>query len=1084
MEYFLEKEFKNPDKRYRGAPFWAWNTKLEKETLLRQIEIFKEMGFGGYHIHTRVGLDTEYLGKEFLELVKHCVEKGKDMDLLTYLYDEDRWPSGFAGGKVTKTPEYRVRHLLFTKVPYQKEDLAADKNYMANFAVGVRSGEGELLACYDIIINTEGRLTGFRRIEEGDKAEGEKWYAYAETNPAHSWYNGGTYVDVLNKRAIDFFLQNTHEVYKAKLGHEFGKYIPAIFTDEPHMLYKENLPDAFSAKDVFMPWTEEILSLYKAQFGIELLDCIPELFWELPEDRDSYGRYCYHKLLADLFEMSYAKNIGDWCGKNGIGFTGHYLYEETLFMQNRSDGDLLRMYRHMDLPGMDLLFNEVDLTTAKQVQSIVHQYGKKGAMSELYGVTNWSFDFRGYKFQGDWQAALGITLRVPHLSLMTLAGEMKRDFPASIFYQAPWYREFKQIENHFARINLILEQGNPCVRLAVIHPIESYWTAFGPEDETGALRRDMDQDFMNLINWLLTGNIDFDYLSEGLLPELCPEVNYPLQAGQMRYEMVLVPNCISLRESTIMILEKFARAGGSVVVVGDYLRVSDGKRAETLRLRMEGFSGRIPFSRHDILKVAEKLRDVEIRKMDGTIHEGYIHQLKQIDRDKILFIAPVKEPVSRDISTKEELCITLKGTYNPICYDTFSGRIYELPAEYEAGITKIRKVMYGYDSLLLWLKAGLKAENTNKEVQEMQKGVRWLSSFLETEIAYELEEPNVLLLDMAEVSLDGEEYTAVEEILRIDTKIRKRLNLPLRTFSMAQPYTRACLKNHRTVLNAPLCGILRRDLGSVAPLRSRYRSLPPTKWSIRPGTSIFQTRSREKKRPEHILRLRYHIESNIELEMVSLALEEREQTVIVWNGERISNVQTGWYVDEKIQKVCLGRLLTGINILELELPFGEDTNLEPAYLLGNFGVRVTGRKAVITSKPEKITFGSVVGQNLDFYSGNLYYCLNVNCPEGKLRIRANKYRGALIGVYIDDERKGSIIFPPYEFDITGLAPGMHRLKLCLFGNRYNTFSHLHSTDESVKNESRPSLWRTEGEAWCYEYVLVQFGILKAPEIYV
>ena len=1029
MEYFLEEEFKNPDKRYRGAPFWAWNTKLDKKTLLRQIEVFKEMGFGGYHIHTRVGLDTAYLREEFLELVKLCVEKGKETDLLTYLYDEDRWPSGFAGGKVTQNTEYRVRHLLFTKIPYKKEDLTADKNYMANFAVGVRSGEGALLACYDIIINTEGKLSGYRRIQESDKAEGDKWYAYAETNPVHSWYNGGTYVDVLNKKAIDFFLQSTHEVYKLKLGHEFGKYIPAIFTDEPHMLYKENLPNAFSEKDVFMPWTEDILHLYKAQFGIELLDCIPELFWELPEDRNSYGRYCYHKLLADLFEISYAKNIGDWCRKNGIGFTGHYLYEETLFMQNRSDGDLLRMYRHMDLPGMDLLFNEVDLTTAKQIQSIVHQYGKKGAMSELYGVTNWSFDFRGYKFQGDWQAALGITLRVPHLSLMTLAGEMKRDFPASIFYQVPWYREFKQIEDHFARINLVMEQGKPCVRLAVIHPIESYWVAFGPEDETGAQRRDMDQNFLNLINWLLTGGIDFDYVSEGLLPELCPVVNYPLQAGQMQYEMVLVPNCFSLRESTVNILEKFARAGGKVIVAGDYPQVSEGKSSAALKLRMEGFSERISFNRCNIVKVTEKLRNIEIRKLDGTIHEGYIHQLKQIGRDKILFIAPVKEPASRDISPKEELCITLNGDYIPVCYDTFSGIAYELPVEYEADKTKIYKVMYGYDSLLLWLKAGQRAETANNQVNSLEV-VRWTSSLTETEVLYELEEPNVRLLDMAQASLDGEEYTGVEEILRIDSQIRKRLNLPLRSFSMAQPY------------------------------------------------------SRVKKSPEHKVRLCYIIESNIELEQVMLALEEREQTAIVWNGERISNEQSGWYVDEKIQKVCLGRLLTGNNILELELPFGEDTNLEPAYLLGDFGVRVTGRKVVITPKPEKITFGSIVGQNLDFYSGNLSYCINVNCPDGRLKLRANKYRGALIGVYIDDERKGSIIFPPYEFEITGLVPGMHLLKLCLFGNRYNTFSHLHTTDESTKNKSYPYLWRTEGEGWSYEYVLDEFGILKAPEIYI
>ena len=56
-------------------------------------------------------------------------------------------------------------------------------------------------------------------------------------------------------------------------------------------------------------------------------------------------------------------------------------------------------------------------------------------------------------------------------------------------------------------------------------------------------------------------------------------------------------------------------------------------------------------------------------------------------------------------------------------------------------------------------------------------------------------------------------------------------------------YTRACLKNHCAVLNAPLCGIQRRNFGRVAPLRSQNHSLSPANWSIQPGTSIFQTHS-------------------------------------------------------------------------------------------------------------------------------------------------------------------------------------------------------------------------------------------------
>ena len=57
-EKLSEELFKNPTSEYRGAPFWSWNDKLEKEECVRQTKIFKEMGFGGYHMHPRAGLAT------------------------------------------------------------------------------------------------------------------------------------------------------------------------------------------------------------------------------------------------------------------------------------------------------------------------------------------------------------------------------------------------------------------------------------------------------------------------------------------------------------------------------------------------------------------------------------------------------------------------------------------------------------------------------------------------------------------------------------------------------------------------------------------------------------------------------------------------------------------------------------------------------------------------------------------------------------------------------------------------------------------------------------------------------------------
>ena len=109
----------NPTCEYRGTPFWAWNGRLTKEILGEEIEMLKTMGMGGFHMHVRTGMDSPYLDDEFMDYIRFCVEKAKKDEMLAWLYDEDRWPSGTAGGKVTaEHPEYAKKTLLFTHEPY------------------------------------------------------------------------------------------------------------------------------------------------------------------------------------------------------------------------------------------------------------------------------------------------------------------------------------------------------------------------------------------------------------------------------------------------------------------------------------------------------------------------------------------------------------------------------------------------------------------------------------------------------------------------------------------------------------------------------------------------------------------------------------------------------------------------------------------------------------------------------------------------------------------------------------------------------------------------------------------------------
>lgn len=189
-----------------------------------------------------------------------------------------------------------------------------------------------------------------------------------------------------------------------------------------------------------------------------------------------------------------------------------------------------------------MLYDSRELNTAKQAQSAVHQYGREGMLSELYGVTGWEFDFRGHKLAGDWQAALGVTVRVHHLT---------------------WT----------SRLNTVLSRGKAVVKVGVIHPIESYWLYWGTKEQTQGLRDEMDERFKKLTEWLLFGLTDFDFISESLWKSQTPDdallSDEAFSVGKMKYETILVPNCLTLRSSTLERLKVFQKKGGRVVFLGE-----------------------------------------------------------------------------------------------------------------------------------------------------------------------------------------------------------------------------------------------------------------------------------------------------------------------------------------------------------------------------------------------------------------------------------------------------------------------------------------------------------------------------------
>src|SRR5690606_1179783 len=204
----LRENFQNPGKEYRSAPLWVWNTDVSHEIIDFFLEDLKDKGFGGVFVHPRPGLITAYLSEDWFEKYKYTVARAKELDLHVWIYDENSYPSGFAGGHVpAQMPESynqgQMLHLEITEV-YEKND--------DTFILLGETSDGTFV-----------RLNPLQDYEKGN------YYAFKkQTYEKSPWYGGYSYVDVMVEGVAEKFMEVTMQGYEEHIGEEFGKVVPGI----------------------------------------------------------------------------------------------------------------------------------------------------------------------------------------------------------------------------------------------------------------------------------------------------------------------------------------------------------------------------------------------------------------------------------------------------------------------------------------------------------------------------------------------------------------------------------------------------------------------------------------------------------------------------------------------------------------------------------------------------------------------------------------------------------------------------------------------------------------------------------------
>jgi len=519
IEKFITSLQNADTSEYRSIPFWSWNDELETEELCRQILWMKENGIGGFFMHARSGLKTEYLSEKWFECIKLCAEEAEKNGMDAWAYDENGWPSGFVGGKLLEKEENRDCYISYT------------------------------LGEFDINSTVSYLLDGDRLIRTSKAQSGKYLNLYIETAVSTT--------DILNPDLVKSFLKLTHNEYKKSFGDDFSKKIKGFFTDEPQYQRWKT------------PYSRMLPEYFKEHYGIDILDQLGLLI--LKKQGYRKFRYLYWKAMQELMLNNFAKQIYTWCDKNGIELTGHYAQEDTLGLQMTSNAGVMPFYQYEHIPGIDWLGRATDSEiTAKQVSSAAAQLGKKRVLTETFGCCGWDISpaelgrILGYQF------VHGVNMFCQHLVPYAEHGNRKRDFPAHFSPMNPWIKEgFKDFNTIFTRLGYLLGESEVYVNVAVIHPIRSVYFDYSREleDEQFGVG-EIENSFKETCNKLLSLNIAHHFLDETLLSQYGFVEGNRIGCGSMQYNYLIIPSIITMDVKTEQLLKEYAKNGGKIILMG------------------------------------------------------------------------------------------------------------------------------------------------------------------------------------------------------------------------------------------------------------------------------------------------------------------------------------------------------------------------------------------------------------------------------------------------------------------------------------------------------------------------------------
>lgn len=717
----LMEDFTDPPAGYRPAPLWVWNGQENEQEIRISIEEMKQAGFGGVFIHPRPGLVTEYLSEEWMSLYRFAVDECRKVGLDVWIYDENSYPSGFAGG-------------------YVQEQMPESYDQGQGLVMETADMIPDDTSPYIVILSKQG--DGYQNITDklqdyvgknGDFRLFRKTY-----NVASAWNAGFPYVDLMVDGVSEQFIEITLDGYEQALG-ERMKDIKGVFSDEPQI----DSPGG-------VRWTPDLFSEFLSKWGYSLEDNLPGLFVE--EGNWRKVRHDYQSVLLDLFIDRWSVPMHDWCEKRELKWTGHYW--EHNWPAIGSGPDNMAMYAYHQMPGVDMLFNQFNevspqaqfgnVRAIKELGSVANQMGYERTLSETYGGAGWDVTFEDMKRLGDWEYVLGVNFMNQHLVKMHLDGSRKYDYPPVFSKPNPWWPYYRTQNDYFSRLSVALSKGEQLNDILVMEPTTSLWCSFSVAGSNSYLW-DIGNSFQKFVTDIEKAQVEYDLGCERILEGHARVEGENLIVGHRSYStVVLPPEMMNIESSSLALLGEFVRNGGRLVLES-LPEMVDGAPADVSEI-ISGGNVRYCKGTPEFISLLSSLLETRFNDMSGAVP---YHQRRQYRDGQLLFM------VNPSLDKSSSFSVSLDGV-SVTEMDAFSGKCYFYPFRRNADGLSFNVVLPPAGSLLLFVHAGVPEKFPARDIRACGNEIA-----SDSEMLVCMDSLNVLYVDFCDLELAGRKYESI-----------------------------------------------------------------------------------------------------------------------------------------------------------------------------------------------------------------------------------------------------------------------------------------------------------------------------------